>query len=87
MEKINKDKYTNLVNGQYNISLLLTYYETKCNVIKSHNAILVEEKKGYTLQGKKSREQTKIKITNIIIFQQNQSMTNNWHWEILHNSF
>lgn len=46
MEKINKDKYTNLVNGQYNISLLLTYYETKCNVIKSHNAILVEKKKG-----------------------------------------
>lgn len=45
MEKINKDKYTNLVNGQYNISLLLTYYETKRNVIKSHNAILLEKKK------------------------------------------
>ena len=45
MEKINKDKYTNLVNGQYNISLLLTYYETKRNVIKSHNAILLEKKR------------------------------------------
>ena len=52
MEKINKDKYTNLVNGQYNISLLLTYYETKCNVIKSHNAILLEKKRVYTT-GKK----------------------------------
>ena len=52
MEKINKDKYRNLVNGQYNISLLLTYYETKHNVIKSHNAILLEKKRRVYTTGK-----------------------------------